>query len=94
MDELPNVFVGTVEGYPAFEDVLLKLKAAQIEEVVLMPFMLVAGEHVHHDLAGSHDDSWKTVLEKEGFEVKIYLHGLGENPAFREIYLHHIEQVS
>jgi len=92
MDELPNVFVGTVEGYPAFDDVLLKLKAAEIKKVVLMPFMLVAGEHVHHDLAGGHDDSWKTVLEKEGFEVQTYLHGIGENPAFQEIYLQHIEQ--
>lgn len=92
MDEAPNVFVGTVEGYPAFEDVLPKLKAAGTKKVVLMPFMLVAGEHVHHDLAGDHEASWKTILEKEGYEVQTYLHGLGENPAFREIYLQHIEQ--
>lgn len=90
MDVLPHVYVGTVEGYPGLEHILRKLNSAQIKEVILMPFMLVAGDHAHNDLAGSGDDSWKSILEKEGCQVEIYLHGLGENPAFREIYLQHV----
>ncbi len=89
MDVLPQVYVGTVEGYPALEHILPKLKAARCKKVVLMPFMLVAGDHAHHDLAGNGDNSWKSVLEKEGYQVEVYFHGLGENPAFREIYLQH-----
>jgi len=91
-DELPHVYVGTVEGYPDFDYILRKLKSAKIKEVVLMPFMLVAGEHVHHDLLGGHDESWKTVLEREGFKVYAYLHGLGENLAYQEIYIQHIKR--
>ncbi|MDD2211384.1 MAG: sirohydrochlorin cobaltochelatase [Desulfitobacteriaceae bacterium] len=88
-DVLPQVYVGTVESYPALKHILPKLKAARCNKVVLMPFMLVAGDHAHHDLAGDGDDSWKAILEKSGYKVDVYFHGLGENPAFQGIYLRH-----
>lgn len=84
-----NVFVGTVEGYPAFEDVLERLEENNIRKVILMPFMLVAGDHASNDMAGDEDDSWKTMLKKAGYEVEIYLHGLGENEGIQNIYIQH-----
>lgn len=89
-DENLNVYVGTVEGYPELDDIIPKLKKASIKEVILMPFMLVAGDHAKNDLAGE-EDSWKSILEKEGFEVEVYLHGLGENPEYQNIYVKHIK---
>lgn len=50
-----------------------------------MPFMLVAGDHARNDMAGE-EDSWKTILEKEGFEVEVHMHGLGEKEEFRQIF--------
>lgn len=89
-DEIPHVYVANVEGYPGLENVIPRLKADGIKEVTLMPLMLVAGEHAHRDMAGENEDSWKSQLTKEGFQVNIYLHGLGENSAYREIYLQHV----
>ncbi len=81
--------VGTVEGYPAFEQVLTQLKHADIKKVVARPFMIVAGDHAVNDMAGPEEDSWKSMLEKEGIAVVPYLHGMGENDRVAEIYVNH-----
>jgi sirohydrochlorin cobaltochelatase len=91
IDEIPNVFIGNVEGYPTLEDILPKLTRNGIEEIILMPFMLVAGVHARTDMAGDGDDSWKNILQKKGFTVKTYTKGLGENLAFQDIYIRHIK---
>lgn len=88
---LKNVFVGTVEGYPAFEDVIERLEENNINKVTLMPFMLVAGDHANNDMAGDEEDSWKVMLKEKGFEVDTYIHGLGENQGIRNIFMEHAE---
>lgn len=87
----PNIFVATVEGYPELGHVIPKLKSAGIKKVTLMAYMLVAGDHAINDMAGSEEDSWKSILEKEGFRVRADLRGLGENPACQDIYIDHIK---
>lgn len=91
-DEGLSVFVGTIEGYPDLDDVIKKLKAKNIKAVTLMPFMLVAGDHAQNDIAGDEEDSWKNILKKEGFMVSTYDHGLGENQAFRAIYVNNVKK--
>ena len=54
-----------------------------------MPFMLVAGDHAINDMAGDEEDSWKSIFESHGFEVKIHLHGLGENPFIQDKFMNH-----
>jgi sirohydrochlorin cobaltochelatase len=88
---LDHVFVYTVEGFPPLESVIAKLKKQGIKKVILMPFMLVAGDHVINDMAGDEEDSAKSQLLKTGFEVDVYLHGLGENPGVQDIYVQHLK---
>lgn len=87
---MDNLFMGTVEGYPALEHVIKRLRTHKIEKVTLMPFMLVAGDHAQNDMAGDEEDSWKMQLKQEGFVVETYLHGLGENAEMQKIYVQHI----
>ena len=90
-----QVFIGTVEGYPSLEDVLEKLKKeARTRRVVLKPFMLVAGDHATNDMAGNEPDSWKSVLEKNGFEVIPVLEGLGEKDSIAKIIVEHIRDAA
>lgn len=84
-----NAYVGTVEGYPELEQVINRLRENNIKTVNLMPFMLVAGDHAINDMAGDEDDSWKTVLENNGFNVKVHLKGLGENPYIQDKFMNH-----
>ena len=89
LDELgyKNVYVYTVEGWPNLETVLPKLKKNGVKHITLVPAMMVAGDHANNDMAGSEDDSHKSILEKEGFKVDAYIHGLGENKAIRDLYV-------
>lgn len=84
---LKNVYLYTVEGWPSLEDVIPKLKANKIENVTLMPMMMVAGDHAMNDMASDEPDSHKTILEAQGFKVETYLHGLGENEAVRNMFV-------
>ena len=88
----PDVLVGTVEGWPAFEDVLAQLKSRNVKSVHLVPLMLVAGDHALNDMAGADPDSWKSRLEAEGFAVRASLRGLGVMPAVQAMYRAHLEE--
>ena len=87
-----QVLVGTVEGFPDFNNVLTKLEITGTKKVVLMPFMVVAGDHAKHDMAGD-EDSWKSELEEAGYEVRTILKGLGELKGIRNLFVEHIEEV-
>ena len=82
-----NVFIYTVEGTPNLEQVIPQLKLHGIKHVTLMPFMMVAGDHANNDMAGNEPDSHKSILEKEGFKVDTYIHGLGENQNIRNLFV-------
>ena len=88
---LKNVFVFTVEGYPTYENMVTALKANKIKKITLMPFMLVAGDHAHNDMAGDEKDSFKSQLTAAGFQVEAYIHGLGENKGIQDIYVQHVK---
>ena len=87
-----NVFIGTVEGEPeetSAEAVIEAIKAAGYTTVILRPLMVVAGDHANNDMAGSDDDSWKTLFEAAGFTVECQISGLGEIKAIQELYIAH-----
>lgn len=84
-----RVYMATVEGYPALESVIRKLrKQPGLKKVTLAPFMLVAGDHATNDMAGS-EDSWKSALEAEGYEVSCTMKGLGECEQIRARFVAH-----
>lgn len=90
-----NAYVGTVEGYPEIEEVIELLKRDGIEKVHLRPMMLVAGDHATNDMASDEEDSWKSVLESNGFEVETYLVGLGEYEKIQEFFKNNlVEEVA
>lgn len=82
-----KVMIYTVEGWPSLEDLIPTLKHKGVKKVLLMPLMVVAGDHANNDMAGDEPDSHKSILEKDGFEVKTYIHGLGENPQVRQLFV-------
>lgn len=93
LDEMgyKNVYIYTVEGWPSLDTVLPKLKKNGIKHVTLMPIMMVAGDHANNDMAGSEPDSHKSILEKAGYKVDAYIHGIGENAAIRDLYAQRTE---
>ena len=88
-----NGFMGTVEGYPEIDSVISFLKSKDYKNIVLTPFMLVAGDHAENDMASDEEDSWNTIFKNEGFEVECIVKGLGEYESIRKLYLDKIENI-
>lgn len=96
MEELgyKNAFIGTVEGEPedtSCEAVIEKVKEAGYKNVILRPLMVVAGDHANNDMAGSEEDSWKSMFEASGnFDsVTAQIAGLGRSDAVKQLYVEH-----
>ncbi|QHQ61246.1 sirohydrochlorin cobaltochelatase [Anaerocolumna sedimenticola] len=89
-----DIYVATVEAYPALENVIKQLKKKNYKKVILIPFMIVSGDHAQNDMAGSEESSWKTRLESQGYEVRCSLKGLGEYKSIRNIFTGHVAKAN
>ena len=89
------VYIATVEGKRTIADVIAQMKSEGIvnTRVVVAPFMLVAGEHANNDMAGE-ENSFASILKKEGYTPECILRGIAEYPAIREVYLSHLQKVA
>ncbi len=86
----PNVFIGTVEGYPGVDLIQELMLKKGIKKAYLMPLMSVAGDHAKNDMAGDEEDSWKSILTKAGFECVPILKGTAEFDNFVQIWVDHL----
>ena len=86
----PNIFVGTVEGWPEIDEMKADLNKRRIKKAYLMPFMTVAGDHARKDMAGPEQDSWKSILEREGIQCVVVLKGIAEFQEVVDIWVDHL----
>ncbi len=94
MSAKTDVYIATVEGFPALDNVIADLKRDSVQKVLLKPFMTVAGDHAKNDMAGDEKDSWKNLLAEAGFTVVIDVVGLGENDAFASVFAEHLAETA
>lgn len=87
----PDILVGTAEGWPTLADVRNELKDGGYSAVMLVPCMLVNGDHVMNDLTGDEPNSWKNVLKTDKYTVDCIYEGLGREPEIRALYREHFE---
>ena len=85
-----NYFIGTVEAKPALEDVIALAKGSGATKVVLLPLMIVAGDHANNDMAGDEEGSWKSAFKAEGLEVECVLKGLGQYKGIQGMFVKHV----
>ena len=88
-----NYYIGTVEAQPDLQAVIEKLGAQKhYQRAVLQPLMVVAGDHANQDMAGEEEDSWKSRLERAGYQVECRIRGLGEVEAIWKLYVAHVRE--
>lgn len=85
-----HIFVGVVEGYPETQVILERVQAAGFKKIRLIPFMLVAGVHFKEDLT-CEEDSWQKTFEREGIQVDVVDHGIGQLTGITEIFCRHMK---
>ncbi|MCM1311297.1 MAG: sirohydrochlorin cobaltochelatase [Roseburia sp.] len=86
--EYSNWFVGTIEGYPSFDNLVKNMKKSKAKKANLIPFMFVAGDHAKNDIAVE----WKEELQKTGLKVDVTLHSLGELDGILDIFMNHARE--
>lgn len=92
-----EIYIATVEGAVTIEEVLCRMKSSEQpsgasgQAVLLVPFMLVAGEHAVNDMA-SEEDSFAAKAKAAGLDVTCLMKGLGEYEGIRELYLKHLKR--
>lgn len=84
--------VSLLTGRPGLPEAVAALRTFAAARVRVVPFMSVAGHHVHKDLAGEGEGSWATALRREGFAVSVSLTGTAAHPPFARIWLDHLER--
>ena len=87
----PGVFMGTVEESPTIEEIRDTLVLRKVSRAYLMPFMAVAGDHAHNDLAGEQEGSWKNVLARAGIKCTPVLTGAAEYDEIGLIWVEHLK---
>ena len=88
-----NIFIATVDGKVTIKDVIEKMKGKGFKKILLKPFMIVAGDHAKNDMSSDDEDSWKTMLKNEGYEVTSVLKGMGEYEFIRKMFMDKLEAV-
>ncbi len=86
-------FMATVEGIPSLEEILDGFAGdTGIRKIKLVPFMLVAGEHALHDMAGVDAQSFASICKARGYETQCVLHGMGAYPEIRRLYVRKLKK--
>ena len=67
------------------------MKTKQVQDVLIVPFMLLAGEHILNYLNGAKADSPRLILEQAGFKAQVLAKGLGENQSIQELFIQHVK---
>lgn len=89
----PNIFVGTVEGFPEIDHIKAMLLKKKIKKAYLIPFMSVAGDHARNDMAGDEEDSWKSILTKAGIKCVPIFKGTAEYDEIVAVWIDHLGNV-
>lgn len=88
-----QILVSTLQNKQGFAETIKRLNANGIQQVQLAPFMLATGTHSELELFGDSPDSWKSVLEQNGFSVASHRKGLAAIPKIRTLFLEHLREI-
>lgn len=81
-----NVFLACLSGENRLDTILPQLQALPEKRIALMPLMLVYGMHAREMLEGRSETSWRSILEKLGFDVQVCTQALGALPEVQQRY--------
>lgn len=84
-----NWHVGTIEGYPTLDSTRRLLAKGRSTNVVLVPLLYIAGNHLRDDV----DGEWRSQLESDGYTVTVVKSGLGKMPEIQQLIVDKIAEL-
>lgn len=85
----PDVHVVVIEKNQSKDDAIDKIARTGVRQIVMVPFMLVAGMHFQRDLTGS-PDSWESAFHEKNIFTSLKQEGVGYNRKVIDIFIDHI----
>lgn len=85
-----RVYVTGLEKYPGPETVIAEIIASGFDQVLVIPFLMVAGMHFQRDIVGDSPHSWKSRLGGRKIELSFHDQGLGLLHGIADIFCDHI----
>lgn len=80
-----KVIIGTLEGNRRKELILKELKNKKINEVEILPLLVLPGNHVIKDIKG--ENSWESLFDENNIRVKVKLKSLLEYKEIQKLYI-------
>lgn len=87
-----DIYIANIDGYPELDLVIETLKQ-EFHKIVVMPLMLVAGNHAINDMASDRENSFKSKLEAQGIEVICVVKGLGACPEIAALFSNRVKEM-
>ena len=81
-----EVFIGTLDGENKKEDVLRELIDKNIKEVIIIPILMLPGNHIIKDIFGD-NNSWKTLFKNNNIKVRSIKKSLLQYDNIRKFYI-------
>ena len=85
-----NVIIGTLEGSRTRSVVLKELKDKKIDDVIIMPLLVLPGNHIIKDIKG--DNSWESLFIENDINVEVNLKSLLEYEKIQKLYIDMINE--
>ena len=85
-----NVIIGTLEGSRTRSVVLKELKDKKIDDVIIMPLLVLPGNHIIKDIKG--DNSWESLFNENDINVEVNLKILLEYEKIQKLYIDMINE--
>ncbi|MDA3894905.1 MAG: sirohydrochlorin cobaltochelatase [Desulfobacteraceae bacterium] len=85
-----RAYLGTVAGHPTFDQILSSCRKSGVQKAVLVPFMVVSGDHARNDMGGDDPDSWKSMFAAEGIDARPVYRGMTEVNDLAGLFVDHL----
>ena len=84
------IYFTVTESAPSFQEVVAEIAERGIKFVVLVPFTIVAGNHVLKDMVSDDPASLKSQFQRAGVEAECLIRGLGGEIAVQRLFVRHL----
>ncbi|WP_326906501.1 sirohydrochlorin cobaltochelatase [Sedimentibacter sp. MB31-C6] len=92
-NHVKNSYVVSIEGNPFIDDIIDELKRRKYTKIYLYPFLIVSGDHALNDIGSDDDESIKSILSGNGFDVEMFFTGLGENRNAINLFVDRLNEI-
>jgi sirohydrochlorin cobaltochelatase len=92
--DVSNSYIVNIEGKPYIDDIMCELNENKYNKIYLYPLLIVSGDHALNDIGSDDEDSIKTKLTENGFNVNMFFTGLGENKNAINLFVDRLKEIT